>query len=109
MVPDNLFRIGVYLFNKDKQQQNVNLLKQNFIDFRERSKTIEWLTIIGVNFGLLEKTLGLAVECFDVYIQSKGGYVPPDDYQYVGLASLFMASKYEEIYPPTAHVSSLIS
>lgn len=108
ITPDNLFRIGLYLYTKDKEQFNVHLLKQSLIDFKERSKTIEWLTIIGVNFNLLEKTLGLAVECFDIYIQSKGGFVDPYDYQYVGLASLFMASKYEEIYPPSAHVISVI-
>lgn len=80
------------------------MLKCDFINFKERSKTIEWLTIIGVNFNLLEKTLGLAIECFDIYIQSKGDDVDVDDYQFIGLASLFMASKYEEIYPPTAKV-----
>lgn len=71
---------------------------------QERSKTIEWLTIISTNFNLLEKTLALAIECFDLHLQKRGVSLQPFEYQFIGLASLFMASKYEEIYPPNAKV-----
>ena len=106
-VNDHFQRIGIYLFNKEKGQTKLDLNECNYIDFAERSKTIDWLTIIGVNFNLLEKTLGLAIECFDLHLQKKGMNIDSSEYQFIGLSSLFMASKYEEIYPPNSRVYKL--
>ena len=104
---ENLYQIGIYMFRKEKIDKYLNLQKIDSIDYTERSKTINWMTVISFYFRLLEKTLALAIECFDLYLQnfySKKGPFEKINYEFLGLASLFMASKYEEIYPPSARV-----
>lgn len=57
---------------------------------------------MAADYRLLEKTLALAVETLDVYLEHNAEKLSPEEYPFLGLAALFMASKYEEIYPPTA-------
>ena len=97
-------QIGLYMFQKEKTQTKVNLLYLNKLDTKKRATTVDWISTISYNFNLLEKTLNLAVECFDFYLERNASVVDPDDYSFLGLASLFMASKYEEIYPPNSQV-----
>ena len=97
-------QIGLYMFQKEKTQTKVNLLYTNKINRKKRAVTIDWISTISFNFNLLEKTLALAVECFDYYLERNAENVDPNEYSFLGLASLFMASKYEEIYPPNAQV-----
>lgn len=100
-------QIGLYMFHKEKTQAKVDVLYANRLDVRKRADTIDWVSTISYNFSLLEKTLNLAVECFDFYLERNAEQVDPDEYPFLGLAALFMASKYEEIYPPNAQVRSL--
>jgi hypothetical protein len=94
------------MFQKEKTQTKVNLLYSNKINRKKRANTIDWMSTISFNFNLLEKTLGLAVECFDFYLERNADQLDPNEYSFLGLASLFMASKYEEIYPPNAQVDT---
>lgn len=93
------------MFQKEKVQTKLTLQASSKINLFERSKTIDWLSIISYNFNLLEKTLALAIECFDFYLERNCKTFDHNEYQFLGLSSLFMASKYEEIYPPNAKVS----
>lgn len=94
-------QIGLYMFKKEKTQDQVNLLQTRF-DIEKRASTIDWISTISYNFNLLEKTLALAVECFDYYLERNSNKIEHEEYPFLGLASLFLASKYEEIYPPNA-------
>ena len=104
----HLKKIGLYMFHKEKTQTKINLLFCNKINKKKRADTIDWISTISFNFNLLEKTLNLAVECFDYYLYHNPHHLDPNEYSFLGLASLFMASKYEEIYPPNAQVVSAI-
>lgn len=92
------------MFNKEKSDSKINSALIKSVNLIKRSKTIEWLIIISFYFKLLEKTIALAVECFDIYVVKNQDGLASDEYMFIGLASLFMASKYEEIYPPSAQV-----
>ena len=104
----HLPKIAKYLFSKEKSQGNLSIDACPNLDLKERTKTIEWLSTISYNFKLLEKTLALAVETFDFYLERNSERFDVSEYQFLGLSCLFMASKYEEIYPPNAQVRSFI-
>ncbi len=59
---------------------------------------IDWLVDVHQSFELKEQTLYLA---FAYLNQFSGCYeITKNEYQLVGIACLWIASKYEEIYPP---------
>ena len=89
------------MFQKEKTQKKVNLLQTRF-NSEKRASTIDWISTISYNFNLLEKTLALAVECFDFFLERNSDQIDTEEYPFLGLAALFLASKYEEIYPPNA-------
>jgi hypothetical protein len=93
------------MFQKEKTQSRVSMMYVSKLDTKKRADTIDWLSTISYNFNLLEKTLALAVECFDYYLERNADTFDPDEYSFLGLAALFLASKYEEIYPPNAQVN----
>lgn len=93
------------MFNKEKSDELMDNSKAHSVDLTERSRAIDWIIIISFYFKLLEKTIALAVECFDIYISKNQSSLDVREYQFIALASLFMASKYEEIYPPSAQVT----
>lgn len=49
-------------------------------------------------FNLIEETLFLAINLLDRYLSSYA--IKLDEFQILGISALFIASKYEEIYPP---------
>ena len=59
---------------------------------------IDWLVDVHDSFELKEQTLYLALSYLSDYVAVEN--VEKEDYQLVGIASLWIASKYEEIYPP---------
>ena len=59
---------------------------------------VDWIIEVQVNYNLSQETLFLSVDILSRYIRTV--YVSRSDLQLVGAASLLIASKYEEIYPP---------
>ena len=50
---------------------------------------------------MVSDTLFLAVSCIDRFLSIQN--VPRSQLQLVGVTCMMLASKYEEIYPPTVH------
>lgn len=79
-------------------------IKDNFmsaqteIDFRMRSILINWLVQVHSRFHLLLETLFMAISILDRYIER--AQVAKSKFQLVGVTSLWIASKCEEIYVP---------
>jgi cyclin B len=67
------------------------------INERMRSILVDWLVEVHLKFKLVPQTLYLTVNLIDRYLERKE--VPRSKLQLVGVTSLFIASKYEEIYP----------
>lgn len=68
------------------------------ITAKEREKLVNWLVLIQVEFRLLPETLFITVNIIDRYLSHKR--VPIKILQLLGIAALFIASKFQEIYPP---------
>jgi hypothetical protein len=82
-----------------------NLCKSNYfqclqkdINEKMRAILIDWLVDVHSKFKMNHQTLFLAVNLIDRYLEQI--VVPRTQLQLVGISSLFIASKYEEIYPP---------
>ncbi|XP_009635576.2 G2/mitotic-specific cyclin-B1 [Egretta garzetta] len=63
-----------------------------------RAILIDWLVQVQVKFGLQQETLYMAVAIIDRFLQDNA--VTKEVLQLVGVTAMFVASKYEEIYPP---------
>jgi len=72
--------------------------KQNDINEKMRSILVDWLVEVHVKFKLLPETLFLTVNLIDRYLEAKK--VLRQKLQLVGVTSMLIASKYEEIYAP---------
>lgn len=71
---------------------------QPHINERMRSILVDWLVEVHLKFKLVPETLYLTVNIIDRYLERKE--VTRPKLQLVGVTSLLIASKYEEIYPP---------
>lgn len=74
------------------------LQSQEEINGEMRTILIDWLVQVHFKFKLLPETLFMSVSMVDRYAEKCK--IPRSQYQLVGIAALFVASKYEEIYPP---------
>ncbi|XP_001507609.3 G2/mitotic-specific cyclin-B1 [Ornithorhynchus anatinus] len=63
-----------------------------------RAILIDWLVQVQMKFRLLQETMYMTVAIIDRFLQDNG--VPKKMLQLVGVTAMFIASKYEEMYPP---------
>lgn len=75
--------------------------RQSDINSKMRAILVDWLVDVHCKYDLLPQTLHIAGHLIDQYL-SKDLSVPRQKLQLVGVTALFIASKYEEIYPPEA-------
>ena len=73
--------------------------KQKDINENVRAILIDWLISVHAKFKLLPETLYLTVNLIDRYFSMFN--VAKSEVQLVGITGLLIATKYEEIYPPT--------
>lgn len=71
---------------------------QTHINERMRSILVDWLVEVHLKFKLVPETLYLTINLIDRYLERRE--VTRPKLQLVGVTSLLIASKYEEIYPP---------
>jgi cyclin B len=92
--------IYAYLMLKERTDKlTPNLLsRQTDVTEKMRAILIDWLVEVHRMFKLLPETLFLAVSIIDRYLESK--IVAREKLQLVGITSMLIASKYEEIYAP---------
>lgn len=72
---------------------------QDEINPRMRSVLIDWINEVHFQFKLLPETYFMAVGLIDRYLQHDSR-VARKNLQLVGATALFVAAKYEELYPP---------
>ncbi|KAM8827871.1 G2/mitotic-specific cyclin-B1 isoform 3-T3 [Spinachia spinachia] len=63
-----------------------------------RAILVDWLVQVSLKFRLLQETMYMTVGIIDRFLQEKP--VPKKQLQLVGVTAMFLASKYEEMYPP---------
>ncbi|XP_074669720.1 G2/mitotic-specific cyclin-B1 [Strix aluco] len=67
------------------------------IDGNMRALLVDWLVQIQMKCMLLQETLYMTVAIIDRFLQDND--VPKKTLQLVGISAMFIASKYEEVYP----------
>lgn len=72
--------------------------EQRDLSERMRLILVDWLVDIHYKFKMIEETLFLTVYILDKYLSMT--FIKRDQLQLVGVTALYIAAKYEEIYPP---------
>ncbi|KAH9305228.1 hypothetical protein KI387_009632, partial [Taxus chinensis] len=80
---------------------------QSDINEKMRAILVDWIIEVHLKFGLMHETLFLAINLFDRYLSSQR--VMRKSLQLVGITSMLLACKYEEIYAPVVEDFVLIS
>ena len=88
-----------------KQLEAVHPIRDDFlhncnITSKMRSLLIDWLVSVQIQFELHQETLFLTIGILDRYLQKEGKNTHRDQLQLVGVTSMLIASKIEEIYIP---------
>jgi len=65
-----------------------------------RAVLVDWLIQVHQQFNLLQETLYLTIAVLDRFLQVSANKVERKQLQLVGVAAMFIASKYEEMYAP---------
>jgi len=88
-----------YLMMKEKDRVDYRYISnQPHITEKMRSILVDWLIEVHRMFKLIPETLFLGVGIIDRYLSIK--QISQDTLQLVGITSMLIASKYEEIYAP---------
>jgi cyclin B len=88
-----------YLMLKEKDRVDFTyMINQKHITEKMRAILVDWLVEVHRMFKLLPETLFLSVAMIDRYLSMK--QISQDMLQLVGITSMLIASKYEEIYAP---------
>lgn len=82
----------------DTSVRPIYMESQPHINERMRSILVDWLVEVHLKFKLVPETLYLTVNIIDRFLENNE--VTRPHLQLVGVTSLLIASKYEEIYPP---------
>merc|ERR1719225_1007218 len=76
------------------------LSEQKVIIPKMRAVLTDWLVEVHQQFTLLQETLFLSVAILDRYMQLQAANITRKKLQLVGVTSMFIAAKYEEMYAP---------
>lgn len=105
---DNPFLMSEYvvdIYNYLQQLETRYAIRDGFLDKHEeisprmRSVLIDWINEVHFQFKLLAETYFMAIGLIDRYLQLDR-HVARRNLQLVGATALFVAAKYEELYPP---------
>ncbi|XP_050964674.1 G2/mitotic-specific cyclin-B1 [Labeo rohita] len=91
----------IYLYLR--QLETEQAVKPKYLEGKEvtgnmRAILIDWLVQVQIKFRLLQETMYMTVAIIDRFLQDHP--VPKKQLQLVGVTAMFIASKYEEMYPP---------
>ncbi|MEE6458469.1 hypothetical protein FKM82_000297 [Ascaphus truei] len=81
-----------------EQPVRPNYLEGQEVTGHMRAILIDWLVQVQLKFKLLQETMFMTVAILDRFLQEHP--VPKKLLQLVGVTSMFIACKYEEMYPP---------
>ena len=77
-----------------------DFLASHKVTKRMRTRMSDWIIEVLTNYRCDDKTFFIAVKTMDRYFkETENNSIQPEDFHLIGVASMFMASKYEDIYP----------
>ncbi|CAI9610778.1 unnamed protein product [Staurois parvus] len=83
---------------EEAQAVRPNYLQGQEVTGNMRAILIDWLVQVQMKFRLLQETMFMTVGIIDRFLQDHP--VPKNQLQLVGVTAMFLAAKYEEMYPP---------
>ena len=102
--PQNVDEYFDDIVSELKNKEEKYLPKENYmanqkdINHRMRAILIDWLIDVHIKYKMVPQTMYISVNLIDRFLSENK--TNRDKLQLVGVASMFIASKYEEIYPP---------
>merc|ERR1712012_908414 len=103
LVVEYVNEIYAYMrYLEDKQSISEEYLShvKSTIMPKMRAVLVDWLIQVHQQFNLLQETLYLTIAVLDSFLQVHASKVERKQLQLVGVAAMFIASKYEEMYAP---------
>jgi hypothetical protein len=98
MVPEYFFENMQFLKSKEKETHKLNnyVATHKTVSEQSRAKLIDWLSELHYKYKMFPETIFTVVSLVDQYLSAKE--VPLSELQLVGVASLYIAAKFEETY-----------
>ena len=86
----------------------VSPLATHNISKEYRTKMVDWMVEVTTSFKCTTRTYFLAVAIFDTYLRKMQGkkVLENSDVHLIGVGTMYLASKYEDIYPLHSKVVS---
>lgn len=76
-----------------------HFLQKHTISVNLRAKMVDWMVEVLTSYKCTEQTFFMAVRLMDHYLMSEPKQLTPQDLHLLGVTAMFIACKYEEIYP----------
>ncbi|XP_050887219.1 G2/mitotic-specific cyclin S13-6 [Lathyrus oleraceus] len=93
---DDIYKF--YKLSEDDCPVHDYMVSQSDINAKMRAILIDWLIEVHRKFELMLETFYLTLNIVDRFLSMKA--VPRKEFQLVGISSMLIASKYEEIWAP---------
>jgi hypothetical protein len=87
------------LKNEANLQISPRFLGKHEIDSSLRSKMIDWMTEVTTSYKFTNKTFFDGIQIMDRYFQAENECLHPTQLHIIGVQSMFIASKMNEVYP----------
>ena len=91
--------IDAYLKQMEDTHATGNALQRHEITPNLRSRMIDWMIEVLTNFKCNDLTFFLSVRIMDRYCKNANSPIPIADLHLLGVTAMFLASKFEDIYP----------
>ena len=92
-----------YYFNKSLERTVFKipetLLKNHKISSNIRTKMVDWMVEVLSIFETMDETFFLSVNIMDIFLYKTKKVFKNEDVHLIGIASMFISSKFQEIYP----------
>ena len=92
-----------YYFNKSLEKAIFKipetLLKNHKISSNIRTKMVDWMVEVLSIFETMDETFFLSVNIMDIFLLKTKKVYKNEDIHLIGIASMFISSKFQEIYP----------
>ncbi|OQV20997.1 putative G2/mitotic-specific cyclin-B2 [Hypsibius exemplaris] len=92
--------IYAYLRKREAVRVSASYMEGMSINTRMRSILMDWIVSVAYKFKMCQDSLFLAVDIIDRFLAIPELDATKDELQLIGVTSMFIASKFEEVYPP---------
>ncbi|EAR88519.2 amine-terminal domain cyclin (macronuclear) [Tetrahymena thermophila SB210] len=93
------FDILNHIIQREPQTVPKNCLQNHDISYQLRAKMVDWMIEVMKSYKCSEETYFMAVRIMDSFLEKCKQKKSPLDIHLIGVTCIFIASKYEEIYP----------